>query len=103
MKKQVYVVNFKNRLKGQVKVYAWDEADAKKAAFAAFLYHSPMHNPNWEIDEVVGSAELDPGQTMDGPNAQPAVQVRCRAVESDVGMKERVNSAPPEDAWRREA
>lgn len=100
MKKQVYIVHFKNALKGPTKVFALDEADARKAGFAAFLYHSTMHSPNWRVEDVVDRAELDPEQVMDGPGAMPSVQVRCRAVDSDVSLKERVNSVPSgEDRW----
>ena len=103
MKKQVYIAHFKNRLKGPTKVFAWDELDAVKAAYSAYLYHACMHSPNAKIEDVVDRVELDPEQRMEGPGIQPAVQVRCRAVESGVGLPERLNSAPPEDAWRRDS
>lgn len=78
--KQVYTAYYKNALKGPTKVFAYDEAGAMKAAYAAYTYRAAMAYPSWKIESVVDRVELDLEQRMDGAGVQPTVQIRSRSV-----------------------
>lgn len=88
--KKVYVAKFKHGLLGTCKVFAWDEADAMKAAFATYAYNAGMRHPSPKIEDVVESVELDPEQSMDSVTMQPASQFRCRSVSAPEGNLEKL-------------
>lgn len=79
--KKVYKAKLKPGL-GACKVFAWDEEDAKRAAFATYLYNSAMRSPNPKIEDVVESVELDPDQAMDSCMIQPTTQMDCKSMIS---------------------
>lgn len=73
--KQVYVAYFRRGLGGPAKVLGDDEADAKKAAFAALRYHSDPYMPYAKIDDVVDRVELDPDQILGGAMSVREAQI----------------------------
>ena len=78
--KKVYIARFKHGLMGTCKVFAWDEDDARRAAFSAYTYNSYPRNPNPKIEDVVESVELDPDQLMDSQLGMPSTQCECRSL-----------------------
>ena len=74
--KKVYKAKFRQG-HGSCKVFAKDEEDAKRVAFATYLYNSMMCNPSPKVDDIIESVELDQEQIMDSYTMQPAVQMDC--------------------------
>lgn len=79
--KKVYKAKFRPGL-GECKVFAWDEEDARKAAFVTYLYNSGMSSPNPKVEDVVVAVELDPDQRMDSVMMQPTSQYGNRSITS---------------------
>lgn len=94
--KKVYIATLYG--KTPVKVFANDEEEAKKAAFAAHTYNSAMWHPNPPVDEVVTKVELDPDQIMNSVLMQPAVQVDYKGPTAREVIAEQFSNKKEADA-----
>jgi len=73
--KQIYVAEYARGLGGPAKVFADGPDDAKRMAYANYMYHSMPIARTPKVDEIVVSVRPEPAEgPMDGVMTQPCSQ-----------------------------